>query len=65
MKSALSKLMLPLGVLAFCFCLATAFTSEDPMLSKLCSGLALISLVYLSAHFSKQNKQHVSNSSEY
>lgn len=65
MKTALSKLLLPLGVLAFCFCLATAFTAEDLMLSKLCSGLSLIILVYLSAHFSKQNKQHATNSGEF
>jgi Sec-independent protein secretion pathway component TatC len=65
MKSAILKLTLPLGVLAFCFCLAMAFTSEDLMLSKLCSGLALIILLYLSAHFSKQNKQHATNSGEY
>jgi hypothetical protein len=65
MKSALSKITLTLGVLAFCFCLVMAFKTEDVMLSKLFSALTLVTVLYLSANFSKKNKDNASDGSEY
>lgn len=65
MKSAILKLSLPLGILAFCFCLATAFKTDDVMLAKLCSALSLVTILFLSAAYTKAVKNNTSDGNEY